>query len=103
MKQGSHTPNVTNGVFAINVSMALRMRMLFYASLHHADSHRLRRSLFVCSRGFARTPDDSHIVMWAKGKIVSIDVATGIAEDIQFMVHVELRLAETAKANAVYS
>lgn len=46
---------------------------------------------------FAFTPDDKNIVIWAKGKILRIDVSTGIATEVPFTVKSTLELAETVR------
>jgi imidazolonepropionase-like amidohydrolase/Tol biopolymer transport system component len=42
--------------------------------------------LFGVYTGFSWMPDNKHIVIWAKGKINNIDIATGKATDIPFSV-----------------
>lgn len=49
--------------------------------------------------GFVFTPDDSHIILWAKGKIFSINIAAGGSSEIPFTVNVDLQLANTVRYN----
>jgi len=48
---------------------------------------------------FAFTPDDSSIVIWALGKIIQIDVNTGVAAPIDIQVEATIALADTVRAN----
>lgn len=60
-------------------------------------------TIFGIYTGFNWMPDDKAIVIWAKGKLLKIDVATGKAEPIPFTVDVKTKLAETLRfENKVY-
>jgi len=52
-------------------------------------------AIFGVYPGFAWTPDDSHIVIWAKGKIHKINVKTKEDQIINFSVDVQHKLAKT--------
>ncbi|MEW5701819.1 MAG: amidohydrolase family protein [Candidatus Zixiibacteriota bacterium] len=54
-------------------------------------------SLFGVYPGFSWTPDGKHIVIWAKGKIWSVDVGTGTPSEIPFHVHVEQTVAKALR------
>ena len=60
-------------------------------------------AIFGVYTGFDWTPDDKHIIIWAKGKIRKIDVTSGKAEIIPFQTNTTYKLAETVKfENSVY-
>jgi imidazolonepropionase-like amidohydrolase/Tol biopolymer transport system component len=52
-------------------------------------------TIFGIYTGFDWTPDDKHIIIWAKGKIWKIDVATKSATEIPFRVKANHKLMET--------
>ena len=52
-------------------------------------------AIFGVYTGFDWTPDDKSIVIWGKGKIWNIDVATKKAKQIPFEVTAKHRMAET--------
>lgn len=52
-------------------------------------------TIFGVYTGFAWTPDDKNIVIWAKGKIRNIEIATKKATEIPFKVQVKQQLGET--------
>ncbi len=54
-------------------------------------------TIFGIYTGFAWSPDDNFIFIWAKGKIVKIEVASGKSENIPFTVDAKIRLQETVK------
>ncbi len=54
-------------------------------------------TIFGIYTGFAWTPDDKNIVIWGKGKLNKVDVATGKASNIPFKANIKMKLAETVK------
>ena len=56
-------------------------------------------AIFGLYPNFAWTPDDKYIVIWAKGKIWKINVATGAATEIPFRVHVRQTITEAIRFN----
>ncbi|SYZ72290.1 Amidohydrolase [Candidatus Zixiibacteriota bacterium] len=54
-------------------------------------------SLFGVYPGFSWTPDGKNIVIWAKGKIWKVDVATGTPTQIPFRVHVNQIVAKAVR------
>ena len=61
-------------------------------------------TIFGAYTGFDWTPDDSHIVIWGQGKIWSVNVSTGVANEIPFEVEVKHKMMETLEfTNAVDS
>ncbi len=51
--------------------------------------------IFGCYTGFSWTPDDSHIIVWAQGKIQKINVKSKSVSVIPFEVDVQHRMTET--------
>ncbi|MGB5139347.1 MAG: amidohydrolase, partial [Candidatus Zixiibacteriota bacterium] len=54
-------------------------------------------TLFGVHPGFDWTPDGKSIVIWAKGKIWRVDVATGTPMEIPFRVHVKQAVAQAVR------
>jgi imidazolonepropionase-like amidohydrolase/Tol biopolymer transport system component len=54
-------------------------------------------SLFGVYPGFDWTPDGKNIVIWARGKIWSVDVASGTPKAIPFKVHVNQTVAQAIR------
>ncbi len=54
-------------------------------------------AIFGVYTGFNWTPDNRHIIIWAGGKIMQIEVATGEAVEIPFEAHVNMQVAETIR------
>ncbi len=54
-------------------------------------------AIFGTYPGFGWTPDDSHIVIWAKGKFQKINIQSKVAANIPFTVHAKHRVYETLK------
>ncbi len=54
-------------------------------------------AIFGVYTGFAWTPDDKFIVIWAQGKIHKIEVATGKAEIIPFKATVKQQIADAVR------
>ena len=54
-------------------------------------------AIFGTYPNFAWTPDDSHVVLWAEGKIQKIDVESGEIETIPFEAEVEQQLTEAVR------
>jgi Tol biopolymer transport system component len=55
-------------------------------------------AIFGTYTGFNWTPDDTHIIVWAKGKIRKIEVATSKEEIIPFRANVEVKIAEALRS-----
>ncbi len=54
-------------------------------------------TIFGIYTGFNWTPDNENIVIWSKGKIVKINVATEVKTEIPFTVDAKIRLQETVQ------
>lgn len=54
-------------------------------------------AVFGVYTGFAWTPDDQNIIIWAKGKIRNIDVKSKAVKDIPFKVNAKHKMAETVR------
>ncbi len=54
-------------------------------------------AIFGCYPGFAWTPDDREIIIWAKGKLRKINVADQTASTIPFSVRAEHRIADIVR------
>ncbi len=54
-------------------------------------------TIFGIYTGYAWTPDDKQIIIWGKGKIWSVDVASGEFKEIPFTADVKMRLQETVQ------
>ena len=54
-------------------------------------------AIFGVYPGFDWMPDDEHVVIWAQGKIMKVNVKDGTASDIPFTVNAKHRLAETVR------
>lgn len=54
-------------------------------------------SLFGVYPGFSWMPDGKSIVIWAKGKIWRVDVASGIPTEIPFKAHVKQTVAQAVR------
>ncbi|NMC43581.1 MAG: amidohydrolase family protein [candidate division Zixibacteria bacterium] len=54
-------------------------------------------TLFGVYPGFSWTPDGKNIVIWAKGKIWNVDVASGIPTEIPFKAHVTQTMAHALR------
>lgn len=52
-------------------------------------------AIFGCYTGFSWTPDDASIIIWGKGKLWNIELATRKAKEIPFTGNAKHRLAET--------
>ncbi|HZY81176.1 MAG TPA: amidohydrolase family protein [Cyclobacteriaceae bacterium] len=63
-----------------------------YSDLHKDQQESW--AIFGAYTGFAWTPDNSAIIVWAKGKIRRIDVNTLAASDIPFNVNTTLKIAD---------
>ncbi len=55
-------------------------------------------AIFGVYPGFDWTPDGSHIVLWANGRIWSVNVSSGQKQEIAFSVDVEQAVAETVRS-----
>lgn len=54
-------------------------------------------AIFGVYTGFDWTPDDKHIIIWGKGKIWKVEVATGKATEIPFTATTKHRFQETVR------
>ncbi len=54
-------------------------------------------AIFGCYTGFAWTPDDKQIIIWAKGKLQRIEVSSKTATEIPFQVTATHKMAETVR------
>jgi len=52
-------------------------------------------AIFGVNPGFAWSPDDSFIYIWAQGKIKKINIKTKAVVDVPFKVNVDMKVAET--------
>ncbi len=54
-------------------------------------------TIFGIYTGFDWAPDDKHIIIWAKGQIIKINMENKMATEIPFMANVKHKLMETVR------
>ena len=103
---GACRPQISNdGKWLAYVRRIRTQSVLFIQNLETGEEFQLYDKLskdqqeawavFGVYPGFDWTPDDQNIIIWAGGKIRSIDVKTKAVKDIPFQVNAKHKLAET--------
>ncbi len=105
---GACRPQISNdGKWMAYVRRVRTKSVLFIQNLETGEDYNIYDDLskdqqeawaiFGAYTGFDWTPDDENIIIWAKGKIKSINIKTKKAKEIPFQVSAKHKLAETVR------